>query len=334
MRLLILTVPFFPSVGGVETVAALLAREWTRLGHEVCVITPTPNDCADVFPYRVVRHPSLATLLSFWRWADVIFLQGLSLRLGWPAFIVRTPLVLTHHMILGRSSYSGWWRPRLLRRAKNVAVSRAVAESLPVSSEVIFNPYDAEVFNNSHRTQRRYDLAFVGRLCGGKGVHLLLQSLMRLSAKGIRPSVTIVGDGSERAATESRVRSWRLDPHVRFAGALTGRDLANCLREHRFLVVPSTAAEGYGIVAIEGIACGCAIIGSDGGGLPAAIGPCGTTFPNGDAEALATSIGAFVGQPDLLEQFQSKAEAHLAKHRPHIAVRQYLEMISVTGQPE
>ena len=36
----------------------------------------------------------------------------------------------------------------------------------------------------------------------------------------------------------------------------------------------------FGVVALEGIACGCVIVGSEGGGLEEAIGPCGVTFPN------------------------------------------------------
>ncbi len=42
-----------------------------------------------------------------------------------------------------------------------------------------------------------------------------------------------------------------------------------------------------GIVALEGIACGCVVIGSQGGGLKDAIGNCGLTYPNGDVAALA-----------------------------------------------
>ena len=54
------------------------------------------------------------------------------------------------------------------------------------------------------------------------------------------------------------------------------------------MVIPSRCAEPFGLVALGGIASGCAIVASDQGGLPDAEGPCGLYFPNRTAKALAT----------------------------------------------
>ena len=42
MNILFSSHTFCPNVGGLETVALLLAKEFTRLGHVVRVITQTP----------------------------------------------------------------------------------------------------------------------------------------------------------------------------------------------------------------------------------------------------------------------------------------------------
>ncbi len=52
-------------------------------------------------------------------------------------------------------------------------------------------------------------------------------------------------------------------------------------------------------MALEGIACGCVVVGSEGGGLKDAIGPCGDTFRNGDAADLARVLGHRLRHPEL-----------------------------------
>jgi glycogen(starch) synthase len=113
---------------------------------------------------------------------------------------------------------------------------------------------------------------------------------------------------------------------VRFLGTVTGEDLVQVINQHRILVVPSRYNEPFGIVALEGIACGCVVVGSEGGGLKDAIGPCGLTFPNGDAEALAKVLARLLADPGCLLRFRKGAEAHLARHSGARQVEAYLAL--------
>jgi len=99
------------------------------------------------------------------------------------------------------------------------------------------------------------------------------------------------------------------------------------LNEARILVVPSLWNEPFGIVALEGIACGLAVVGSAGGGLPEAIGPCGLTFPNGDAAALAARLAELLRRPGRIGELLAAAPAHLARHNPTAAARAYLAVM-------
>jgi glycogen(starch) synthase len=92
-------------------------------------------------------------------------------------------------------------------------------------------------------------------------------------------------------------------------------------------LVPSVWHEPFGIVALEGIACGCAVVGTAGGGLPDAIGPCGVTVPNGDAAALAEAIAALLDDPDRIAAYRAAAPAHLARHRPRRVAEEYLRVM-------
>ena len=115
--------------------------------------------------------------------------------------------------------------------------------------------------------------------------------------------------------------------HVEFIGVKRGGDLANVLSAHRVMVVPSMWNEPFGIVALEGMACGCVVIGSEGGGLKDAIGPGGLTFPNGDATALAICIEKALFDSPTVQRCRAAAPAHLARHQPRAVARRYLEVM-------
>jgi glycosyltransferase involved in cell wall biosynthesis len=90
-------------------------------------------------------------------------------------------------------------------------------------------------------------------------------------------------------------------------------------------VVPSRWREPFGIVALEGIACGCVVVGSAEGGLAEAIGPCGLTFPNGDAQALANALSRLLENPAECDRLRQNAAAHLARFTPRHVAGLYLD---------
>ena len=68
-------------------------------------------------------------------------------------------------------------------------------------------------------------------------------------------------------------------------------------------------------MALEGIACGCLVIGSRGGGLKEAIGRCGLTFRNGDAGELAGLLAAALADPRrFAASLPGTVAEHLARH--------------------
>ena len=95
---------------------------------------------------------------------------------------------------------------------------------------------------------------------------------------------------------------------------------------HQIMVVPSRWLEPFGIVALEGIACGCVVVGSAGGGLKDAIGPCGVTFPNGDIQTLTQKIADLLLNPYKLATYKAKAELHLLPHKRLAVAEAYLKV--------
>ena len=103
--------------------------------------------------------------------------------------------------------------------------------------------------------------------------------------------------------------------------ANTGKNFAAT----QILVVPSRWREPFGIVALEGIACGCVAVGSAEGGLTEAIGSCGLTFPNGDGPALASVLARLLDDPAECDRLRANAPAHLARFTTRSVAAVYLD---------
>ena len=331
LKILLVSERFHPRVGGVETVTRLLATGLVRLGHRVRVMTRERAGDGASFGYAVLRYPGPIRLLWQYASADAVIVQGPAVRLGWPLFWRRGLALMIHHMKPGAAPdrFSGWLRSKLARRAHHAAVSKALAEHLPWPVEAILpNPYDAGIFQIDPAVPRALDVIFVGRLIPEKGATVLVRALAILRQSGQSITAMLVGEGPERGPLGRELGSGALEKNVQFAGEVTGSRLAQMLNQHRLMIVPSLGEEGFGVVALEGIACGCAVIGSDAGGLPEAIGPCGTTFPMGNAESLAAKIRQLLGSDTEIVAFHVAAGEHLAKHRPSAVARRYLDLLA------
>jgi glycosyltransferase involved in cell wall biosynthesis len=329
MRILIYSPAFLPKVGGLELNTAHLAGQLHRAGHEVAVLTTAAARGKESPPFRVVRRPSPAEMLRWTRWCDVFYQANVSLRGLWPLLLVRRPWVVSHHSWYCRTEGRIAWQDRLKRwllrfAASSIAVSQAVADDLSTPSVVIPNAYRDDLFRRLPDVERTGDLAFLGRLVTDKGVDILLDALALLAAEELRPRLTVIGDGPEAPRLQEQAARLGLGEQVDFLGARRGEELVKLLNRYRILVVPSRYNEPFGIVALEGIACGCVVVGSEGGGLKAAIGPCGDTFRNGDAADLARVLGRRLRRPELDAEALQHAGDHLASHSSERVTAAYL----------
>jgi len=123
------------------------------------------------------------------------------------------------------------------------------------------------------------DVIAVGRLVARKGVDVLLKALATL--EGV--TLTVVGDGPERASFESICRSLGLEGRVRFAGGLPHARALSETGGHRiFCLLPRELdkgdVEGFGIVFLEAASLGLPVIAGRSGGVPDAVDDGGNGF--------------------------------------------------------
>lgn len=331
-KILFLCDRFYPEIGGIETVSEILASEFAASSHEVHMITWSLPKGEKSFGFRVVRGPTILELMREFKWADVIFENNPCLKLSWPNFFYRKPWVIAVHTWISRTNGRVSARDRLklrwLRAADIViAPSEAVKRKSNKDAVVIGNPYNHELFR-ALDIPRNKDYVFLGRLVSDKGVDILIDGFHKLIELVERDlTLTIVGDGPERSMLEDQVERLNIRSRVDFLGSLSGEALVQVLNQHRYIVIPSRWDEPFGLVALEGMACGCLPIAARSGGLPDAVGGAGVIFEKGDVSSLTQAMTELLDNPSFENDIRKNAESHLQKHRSPVVAQEYLNVI-------
>ena len=333
MNILLTSHSFYPSIGGIETITEILANDFFNAGHSVRLITKQKgNKSLDRinFPFEVIRNPSTLKLLECYKWATVILQNNIELRQIWPNFIFHKPLVISLHTWLhnskGKRGLAETLKLIVLSIAtKVIAVSQSIRIDSYSDALVIGNPYDSELFRNYLSPRNPLSIVFLGRLVSDKGVDLLLRSFAELSYPLAR--LTIIGSGPERESLEWLAQELDIHDSVSFIGSLQGSALVDLLNQNEIMVIPSIWREPFGIVALEGLACGCVPLVSDGGGLVDAVGQAGLSFKRGDINDLAEKMRLLLSDPKLLANLRAKTAAHLAMFERHTVSRRYLDVL-------
>jgi glycogen(starch) synthase len=306
----------------------LLAPEFIKAGHEVILITLTGKKDTVERPYRVIRRPSPLQLMKLVRWCDVYFQNNISLLMAWPMLMVKRPWVVAHHTWIRpygeRFTFRARLKTFLLRHSHNATISRAIADRIPVTSSIVGNPYDDQVYKHRPEIPRDLELVYLGRLVSDKGVDTLIHALLQLKRWNLTPRLTVIGSGSEERALRQLARTLRVENQINFAGAKQPQEISRLLNAHQVLVVPSRMPEPFGIVVLEAIACGCIIVASRAGGLPDAVGKCGITYEISDLQALTNALKLVLTKPELRAQLLTHADAHLENFRPAVVAKKYL----------
>ncbi len=339
-KILLLTYCFYPHPGGIETVSRLFAERFSDAGNEVVVATWTKNNDKENLSYRVLRQPSIMMLLKYFFWADVIVENNPCLRLSWPGFIIRKPNIVILQTWLDHISTKTTIQQKLKRKKlaiayKVVAISDAIRKTIWPKALVINNPYDNTVFNlTKAAANRNCNFVFVGRLVSDKGTEYAISAMQKLinsspeQFSDQKPLLTIIGDGPERKTLEELVFKLNLNACVHFTGALNSVQIAQELKRHKYLLVPSAWEEPFGIVALEGMACGCIPIVSNSGGLPEATGAAGIVFEKKNADSLFDIICKTENDVLLQSKMRRAAIAHIQLHTSGKIAGDYLQLIT------
>jgi glycosyltransferase involved in cell wall biosynthesis len=106
----------------------------------------------------------------------------------------------------------------------------------------------------------RTDIIFIGRLIREKNADLLIQATRILMEKYPHIRVIIVGEGPEQEKLQRLICENGLDTHIELHNFFTDHTrIIALLKGSRVFVLPSTR-EGFGISALEALACGLPVV--------------------------------------------------------------------------
>jgi len=333
MNILFTSNRFFPDIGGIETVSNVLARYLFNSGHSIRLVTQSLGDAGadrQAFPFPVLRRPSILSLLRTYCWADVVIQNNIELRQFWPQLFFRRPALIVLHTWLrstsGRRRFVDRLKQMVLFSARHVvSVSDSIRQDSFRRSCVIGNPYDNTLFKRLPDVAKEKSIVFLGRLVSDKGVDLLLESFHALGEREWH--LSIIGSGPERPSLERLAEKLGISSTVHFLGSLQGHDLVRELNRHQLMVVPSLWREPFGVVALEGLACGCVVLASDGGGLADAVGSAGLLFKRGVKDDLTDKLRLLLHDSAIRSQLVAKSAAHLAHFYPNVVCSLYQDLL-------
>jgi phosphatidylinositol alpha-mannosyltransferase len=209
------------------------------------------------------------------------------------------PVVATFHMSASDARWYRRFRPVVRRAWRRIDAAVAVsplardvaASALPGDYRIVPNAIETHAAGlpseNGNGLPR---LLYVGRADPRKGLDVLLQAFRRMSV----PARLDLA-GPDRAVTA--------DPGVHAHGHVSELRLRALLEAADVVCVPSLRAESFGIVIVEAMAAGTAVVASDLDGYAGVLpDDCGRLVPAGDPGALAGELDALISSPATLRR--------------------------------
>lgn len=176
------------------------------------------------------------------------------------------------------------------KAAANVGVTRHVSNrvSMPNSRTIYHGlPKPAPCLKSVANTGVGITFGYIGRLVAEKGLASLLEAAGKLAAEGLAFKLKIIGDGPLRPALSARAVQLGLEDKIVWTGVVQPEKIEEESRDIDVLILPSIWEETAGLVAIEQMLRGRAVIAAAIGGLAEIVGVAALTFPQGDVVALA-----------------------------------------------
>ncbi len=178
-------------------------------------------------------------------------------------------------------------------------------------------------------------ICMVARLERWKGAHVFVEAARVLVRQFPTASFFIVGGAhplDEAYADEIRAQAESSDLYGRFhlVGQRPSCEIPLWLASADIIVHPVTGAEPFGMVIVEALAAGRAVVASRAGGISEIIedGVSGIFVPPGDANAVADVVRRLLGDPEGRERIESAARLRAQTFSIEAFARRFESLVS------
>jgi glycosyltransferase involved in cell wall biosynthesis len=175
---------------------------------------------------------------------------------------------------------------------------------------------------------------FLGRIDPNKGPDLAADAVAALRSEGLDVSLTVAGGlwfyghGREMEDPFFRTLKDKMDAAgANYLGHVPRGRVPAMVREHDIVCVLSRSEEPFGLVALEAMASGCAVIASPRGGLPEACGGAALLADPDDLPAIIDAMRKLVTDPDFLARTKRQSVERAARAPWSGCARQIEEIV-------
>ncbi len=236
---------------------------------------------------------------------------------AWLKGKLHCPLVVTTH---GSDTFLPFCRGRLaqIKKAADVAdvvvavsslLKKRLAEAgATVKTVVILNGFNVE-YAECKSDREQVSLLQVGHLIERKKVDVTIRAFQKIKASHPEATLNVIGSGGELSALQELCRQLGLLDSVCFFGEIPNQAVLAEMAKARFFVMPSVR-EGFGIVYLEAMACGCVTIGTEDEGIADFIvdGENGFLVPPESPDAIVEKIEACLAEPEWADAIAQRGQ--------------------------
>ncbi len=277
----------FPDAAAVT--GAMRLYEWSRpWWDQISLRRRLRKDRIDVFLSPYYKGPVFAPCPVVLTIHDLFFIGYLGRSRAWRDNLMTTLAKLyaaTAAAIIADSHYS---KRAIVAR---LGVDAARIRVIPVGLGEEFRPATL-----SPQVASKYGLVppyllYVGNFKPHKNLDTLLEAFALLPRAERRRLQLVLagGDAANRPALEDRARRLGIDHHVRFPGLIADGDLPQVYSGATLFVLPSFE-EGFGLPALEAMACGAPVAAAEHAAIPEVVGTAGLFFDPEKPRALADTL--------------------------------------------
>jgi glycosyltransferase involved in cell wall biosynthesis len=182
-----------------------------------------------------------------------------------------------------------------------------------------------EEIRQKYRLPDRFIL-YVGLVEPRKNLPGLLQAYRSAVQKGIEHHLVVVGRfGWRYRQVLEEIEALGLHEQVHFTGYIPQDDLPIVYNLASLFVYP-TLYEGFGLPALEAMACGTPVVTSDVASLPEIVGEAGILVPPGDQQALSQALQTVLADQGLQNRLATKGPERASQFTWERTARQTLQV--------
>lgn len=172
---------------------------------------------------------------------------------------------------------------------------------------VINNGVDTKGFANIHKEVIPKSLIMVSRFASSKDQETVIRAMKELDDD---VTLRLVGDGENLEHCKQVARECGVEDHVQFLGARA--DVAELVAES-YIGIQSSNWEGFGLTAVEMMACGKPVIATKVDGLMQVVEGAGELFSVGDYKDLARIVNRILNSQTLYEEMSRQSRVRAAE---------------------